>query len=90
MQQEKHVLAHLRFGWVMQLLGQLFNLQKELVQCLCLPSCNKVLIRHQHFCLGHWLLLETFWAVLAEVSNATTAEASRRSADLLDIRCWRL
>ena len=36
------------------------------------------------FCLGHRLFRETFWAVLAEVSNATTAEAPRPSADLLD------
>ena len=56
-------------------LGQRFNFQKELVQCLCLSTCKEVLFRHQHFRLGHWLLLETFWAVLAEVSNATTEEA---------------
>ena len=37
---------------------------------------SAVLSRHQHFRLGHRLFLETFWAVLAKVSNATTAEAS--------------
>ena len=68
------------------LLGKLFNLQKELVQCLCLTPCREVLSRHQHLRLGHRFLLETFWAVFADVS----AEASRPSANLLDIWRWRL
>ena len=71
-------------------LRKLFNFQKELVQCLCLTPCREVISRHQHLHLQHWFLLETFWAVFAEVSSETTAEASRPSANLLNIWRWRL
>ena len=63
-------LAHLRFGRMTHVPGTAVQSPEELVQCLCLPTGRDVLFRHQHFRLGHWLhwlLLETFWAVLAEV-----------------------
>ena len=92
MQQETCLLLIIWLNWNVwrTFLGKLFNFQKELVQCLCLTSDREVISRHQHLRLGHWFLLETFWAVFAEVSNATTAEASRPSANLLNIWRWRL
>ena len=65
-----HHLAHLRR--VTHFLGKAVQ-----SPCLCPTPCREVLSRHQHLRLGHWFLLETFWAVFAKVSNATTAQASR-------------